>query len=285
MRRLPKPNLDVGAVYASCVQGVPNATAVTRFQAAAQDMEHLAGLYDSRAAVNELHLFAASKWGQPGQLTLGALTKGDLTSLYTDYMVTRNAPARLFYDRLLVAPLGKCPYCGFGHVSTLDHFLSKARYPGFAVLPTNLVPCCGDCNHGKGAGVLTANNQIPHPYYEAPAIETDTWLFASIEETTPARAQYSVLIPSGWSAALALRVQNYFRDLDLAARFAVEAASEIVSLSDLLAPLTNAELIRQKLQQDADIERARRTNTWKAALYEALASSAWYCEGGWRVPC
>lgn len=284
MRRLPKPNLDVGAVYASCVQGVPNPTAVTRFQAAAPDMEHLAGLYDSRAAVNELHLFAASEWGQPGQLALGALTKGDLTSLYTYCMVTRNAPARPFYDRLLIAPLGKCPYCGFGHVSTLDHFLSKARYPGFAVLPTNLVPCCGDCNHGKGAGVLTANNQIPHPYYEAPAIETDTWLFASIEETTPARAQYSVLIPSGWSAALALRVQNYFHDLDLAARFAVEAASEIVSLSDLLAPLANAELIRQKLQQDADIERARRTNTWKAALYEALASSAWYCEGGWRVP-
>jgi hypothetical protein len=284
MRRLPKPNLDVGAVYASCVQGVTDATAVTRFQAAAHDMEHLAGLYDSRAAANELHLFAASEWGQPGQLVVGALTKSDLTSLYTDYMVTRNAPARPFYDRLLIAPLGKCPYCGFGHVSTVDHYLSKARYPGFAVLPTNLVPCCGDCNHGKGAGVSTANNQIPHPYYEAPAIETDTWLFASIEETTPARAQYSVLIPPGWPAALALRVQNYFRDLELAARFAVEAASEIVSLSDLLVPLTNAELIRQKLQQDADIERARRTNTWKAALYEALASSAWYCEGGWRVP-
>jgi len=64
MRRLPKPNLDVGAVYASCVQGVTDATAVTRFQAAAQDMEHLAGLYDSRAAANELHLFAASEWMQ-----------------------------------------------------------------------------------------------------------------------------------------------------------------------------------------------------------------------------
>lgn len=285
MRKLPKPNLDAGSVYASCVQGVTNATAAKRFQAAAQDMEHLAGLYDSRAAAKELHLFAASEWGRPGQIAVGALTKGDLTSLYTDYMVMRNAPARPFYDRLLlVAPLGKCPYCGFGQVSTLDHFLSKARYPGFAVLPTNLVPCCGDCNQGKGASVLTANNQIPHPYYEDQAIETDTWLFASIEETTPARAQYSVMIPNGWPAALALRVQNYFRDLELAARFAVEAASEIVSLSDLLAPLANAELIRQKLQQDAGIERARRANTWKAALYEALASSAWYCEGGWRVP-
>ncbi len=283
MRRLPKPNLAVGAVYASCVQGVIDAAAVTRFQAAAQDMEHLAGLYDSRAAANELYQFAASEWGQPGQVAVGALTKGDLTSLYTDYMVKRNMPARPLYDRLLIAPLGKCPYCGFGHVSTLDHFLSKARYPGFAVLPTNLVPCCGDCNHGKGAGVLTADNQIPHPYYEAPAIETDAWLFASIEETTPARAQYSVVIPAGWPAALALRVQNYFRDLELASRFAVEAASEIVSLSDLLAPLANAELVRQRLQQDADIERARRTNTWKAALYEALACSVWYCGGGWRV--
>lgn len=68
-----------------------------------------------------------------------------------------------------------------------------------------------------------------------------------------------------------------------ASSFAVEAASEIVSLSDLLVPLENAELVRQRLQQDAGIERARHTNTWKAALYEALASSAWYCGGGWRV--
>lgn len=282
MRRLPKPDLDVGAVYASCVQGVVDAAAVTRFQAAAEDMAHLAELYDSRAAANELHLFAASEWGQPGQLAVGALTKGDLTGLYTDYMVKYNVPARSLYDRLLIAPLGKCPYCGFGHVSTLDHFLSKARYPGFSVLPINLVPCCGDCNHGKGAGVLTADNQIPHPYYEAPEIETEAWLFASIEETAPARAKYSVVIPAGWPAALASRVQNYFRDLKLASRFAVEAASEIISLSDLLAPLVNAALIRQRLQQDADIERARRANTWKAALYEALAGSAWYCAGGWR---
>jgi hypothetical protein len=283
MRRLPKPNLDVSAVYASCVQGVIDAAAATRFHAAAPNMEHLAGLYDSRAAANGLNQFVASKWGQPGQVVVGALTKDDLTTLYTDYMAKRNVPARPFYDKLLITPLGKCPYCGFGHVSTLDHFLPKARYPEFAVLPTNLVPCCGDCNHGKGAGVLTADNLIPHPYYETPAIEADTWLFARIKETTPACAQYFVVIPASWPAALALRVQNYFRDLELASRFAVEAASEIVSLSDLLVPLENAELVRQRLQQDAGIERARRTNTWKAALYEALAGSAWYCGGGWRV--
>lgn len=283
MKRLSKPNLDVEVVYATCVRGISDEIAVTRFNAAAHDIALLAGRYDSLASTNSLHLFPANERGQSDQVAVGGLTKGDLISLYNDRMVRRSAPARQLYDQLLIAPLGKCPYCGFGHVSTLDHFLSKAHYPGFAVLPTNLVPCCGDCNGGKVAAVLTAKNQIPHPYYEIPAIETDAWLFARIEESTPARAQYSVVIPTSWSNELASRVQNYFRDLKLASRFAVEAASEIVALSDLLAPLDSAELVRERLHQDAVIERKNRTNTWKAALYEALADSAWYCEGGWRV--
>jgi 5-methylcytosine-specific restriction endonuclease McrA len=283
MKRLTKPDLDSGEVYASCVGAVTDGAAVARFQAAAQAMLQLAQQYDIRAAANQLHLFQATDWGQDAQVVVGAVTKGELIDLYTDKMSRRNRPARTYYDQLmLLAPLGKCPYCGFGHVATLDHFVSKARYPAFSVLPLNLIPSCSDCNKGKGVGVLDANNHVPHPYYEGPTVEANTWLYASVVQTSPANVTYFTETPNWWPDSLATRVKNHFRDFRLAARFAVEAASEMISLSDYLAQLGSANLIETHLRQVASVERTIRRNSWKAALYEALADSAWYREGGWR---
>lgn len=283
MKRLAKPALDAGEVHAICVGGVTDQAVAARHQMASAEILRLSQLYDNRATVNQLHLFQAAEWGQNNQLVVGAVTKGDMTDLYTSQMVKRKMPARSYYDRLMLcAPLGKCPYCGFGQVSTLDHFLSKARYPSFSVLPFNLVPSCSDCNLGKGSGVIDANNQIPHPYYEVELIESEEWLFATVVETTPASVRYFARPPQTWPRDLAVRVENYFSELDLATRFAVEAASEMLSISDYLAQLPTYEMIGTHLQQMARVERQRSKNAWRAALYAALADSNWYLEDGWR---
>lgn len=285
MRRLSKPELDPGEVYASCVSGVPAADLAARFNAAAADVLALANLYEGRASTNELHLFPPSPWGDGAALALGELTKDELTALYTNHMAKRDQPGRPCYDLIMsTAPLGKCPFCGFGQVSTLDHFLSKARYPSFSVLPINLIPACTDCNKGKGAGVLDAQNQIPHPYFEGSRIETDAWLYASVRETSPATAAFSATPPDNWPTDLSRRVVNYFRDLNLATRFSIEAASELASLSDILGQLETRQRMGDYLSLMASTERFHRKNTWKAALYEALAGSAWYREGGYRRP-
>jgi hypothetical protein len=282
MRRLKKPDLLAGDVYTSCISEIEAAPVMARFKLITAAVLELAQQYEVRAAMNELYTFPASQWGNVTQVVIGTVTKGELVGLYSDFLAKRGRLARSYYDRLmLLAPLGKCPYCGFGHVSTLDHFLSKARYPSFSVLPFNLVPSCADCNLGKGAPELNAGNQIPHPYYEVNSIEIDAWLFASVEPTIPVSVTYRVNTPGWWPVDLAARVENYFRDLKLAPRFSVEAASEMISLSDYLAQFP-AHLIKTHLQNIAEIERAKRKNSWKAALYEALAASHWYCEGGWR---
>ena len=285
MRRLSKPDIDPGEVYASCVSGVTAADLATRFNAATGEVLALANLYDGRANTSELLLFPSSPWGNGAALVLGELTKDELTALYTNHMAKRDQPGRPYYDQImLLAPLGKCPFCGFGQVSTLDHFLSKARYPSFSVLPINLIPACTDCNKGKGAGVLDGQNQIPHPYFEGSRIETDVWLYASVHETSPATAAFSAIPPDNWPADLARRVVNYVRDLNLTTRFAIEAASELASLSDILSRFETSQLIGEYLSLIAQTERLHRKNSWKAALYEALSGSAWYREGGYRRP-
>ena len=40
----------------------------------------------------------------------------------------------------------KCPFCGIGTVSTLDHYLPKSKYPALAITPKNMIPACRDCN-------------------------------------------------------------------------------------------------------------------------------------------
>lgn len=278
-----KPDIDPGEIYASCVSEVPAADLAARFTAVTADVLALAKLYDDRANTNELQLFPSRPWGGGEALVLGELTKDELTALYTNHMAKRDQPGRSYYDQIMsLAPLGKCPFCGFGQVTTLDHFLSKSRYPSFSVLPINLIPACTDCNKGKGAGVLDAHNQIPHPYFEGSRIETDAWLYASVRETSPATAEFSATPPDNWSADLARRVVNYVRDLNLTTRFAIEAASELASLSDILSRLEASHQIGEYLGLIAQMERLHRKNSWKAALYEALSGSAWYREGGYR---
>ena len=67
-------------------------------------------------------------------------------------------------------------------------------------------------------------------------------------------------------------------------RFAIEAASEMATLSDSLGWLGTSERISEHLSMTAHLERLHRTNTWKAALYEALSQSAWYQGGGYQRP-
>jgi hypothetical protein len=69
----------------------------------------------------------------------GSVRKKDMKQLYTQQMV-QNKKGRKIYDKLMnIAPLSRCPFCGIGIVSTLDHYLPKAKFPIFSVLTYNLI--------------------------------------------------------------------------------------------------------------------------------------------------
>lgn len=285
MKRLPPPKLDPGKVYETCWSEIQDANLVAQFVDAIDNLLALAEEYQQRTAANELHYYPTCEWGKNEQVVLDSLTKAQLIDLYSKYMVPASRPARAFYDQLInTAPLGKCPLCGFGQVTTLDHFMSKAYYPYFSVLPINLVPVCGDCNKKKASSKLEAHTQASHPYFEEAEVETEKWLYACVAETLPATATFSVVCPPHWSENLCGRVRNHFQDLRLASRFAIEAASEMAALSDFLGVLGTSARIGEHLALVAQSERMHRTNSWRAALYEGLSQSAWYQEGGYRRP-
>lgn len=280
MRRLPPPELDPTEVYNACAADVPGGQLAGAYAAASAAMVASADQYRLQAVNSSLNALPASNWGHDDQIVIGNLTKGALTTLYDKGML-KGANGRTYYDKILTSvPLGKCPYCRYGHAETLDHFLSKAYYPSYSILPNNLVPACMRCNKGKGSGVITAANEMSHPYFEVLQIEQDIWLLAEVTKTNPVTAKYSVVAPDHWPVDLAQRVRNYFSEFDLAVRYAVEAASELVSMSAYLRLIPSLDVRREHLQRVALGELGISRNSWKTSLYAALAASDWYSEIG-----
>lgn len=276
MRRLPRPGLDFTEVYLACVNGSIDAVHTQMYTRALVEVCANANLYSEQGMRHSLFVFVPSEWGHDEQISIGQLTKGGLNTLYSEGMV-RSPQGRRYYDQLLAtARLGKCSYCQFGHAETLDHFLPKARYPSFAVVPDNLVPACMRCNKGKGSSIVTQENESSHPYFEDARIENDVWLRAEVNRTNPVTLTFSVDCPQNWPDSLVRRVSNYFNDFDLGKRYSVEAASELVSISAYLSDLPSGALRMEHLNRVAVQERGLSPNSWKSALYSTLARSDWY---------
>ena len=283
MKRLAKPLIDFGSIYDACANEICDSAFAGKVTAARAAVLTEFAKYDSYAETHSLYSFTCGAHGEKHQMVLGGLTKSEFLKLYNDHLRNSTKPPRKYYDKLRAgAELGQCPLCGFGQVSTLDHFLPKSLYPAFSILPLNLVPACKDCNKEKVAAALTNLNQVLHPYFEDATVEADTWLFAEIVQTAPPTVRYYAQTPVPWGADLKQRVNNHFNEFRLAHRFAVEAANALPVLAYHLEGLPDLCSRTAHLLQAAHSEQRIRRNSWKAALYSALASSSWYVGGGFR---
>jgi hypothetical protein len=283
MKQLHKPDLSAMDVFDCCVAGIKERVVAEKFSAARATVDDHFREYNARAIAHALDTFMACDWGKKEQIIVGALSKGELVDLYVSQMVSKDGVGRKYYDQLLMlAPLGICPFCGFGHASTLDHFMSKSRFPVFSVLALNLIPACKDCNTGRVASSSGSNGQMMHPYFEDESVYSDAWLFAEVLPTTPATLRYYADPPATWSTDLRNRALRFFGELNLAVRFSVQAAAELVEISELMAYLNSFDDRKAHLERMARLERTHRTNSWKAPMYEALAESDWYLASGHR---
>jgi 5-methylcytosine-specific restriction endonuclease McrA len=221
------------------------------------------------------------------EIVVGSVTKSELKKTYSDHMVGASKPARHIYDLLLAnAPRRKCPLCGFGHATTLDHYLPKSKFPLLSVIPWNLVPACKDCNTGKNSAIATSEyEQTLHPYFEQRAVIDEQWLHARVIPGTPPVLEFYVAPPQHWSRVNKARVESHFQNYKLATRFSIEASNELASLKDIFSLLWDdlgIDGIQLHLQGTAQGKYCQHANSWDTAMYQALAASSWYLRGGFR---
>lgn len=284
MRFIVAPINDPSIVFQTCINSISDLNLQTRLQLVTPAIVAAASDYEQKANTKQWYLIAPNSC-KNDELALGAVTKDELKSVYTSHMVRRKKPAREIYDLLLSqAPLGKCPSCGFGHASTLDHYLPKTLYPQLSTLPINLIPACKDCNTGKRAVIATtAETQTLHPYFDHQFFVNEQWLFAEVMQTSPVTIRFFVRAPVHWDDISKSRVYAHFEDFGLASRYSVESSNELASLRDSLQfyqGWLGSEGVKLSLLNEAQSYLNQHKNSWQTAIYQALSESDWYCEGG-----
>lgn len=287
MRAMIKPNFNVQSVFEVCVNSVSDEDQKNRLCAIADIVVAAAANYDDKASNSKLFQIPADNCKKE-KVVAGLVTNKELSNLYSSHMVGKNKPARRVYDALLAAaPNGLCPSCGFGHAFTLDHYLPKGKFPLLSVVPYNLVPACRDCNTGKNSDSAdTAGEQVLHAYYDHQVLVDEQWLFAIVEETSPVTIRFYVAPPENWSDIAKHRVVAHFSNFNLSLRFSIEAANELSSLNPLLSNYVSANgynAVKEFLEAQARELMGRYKNSWRTAMYQALASNVWYCDGGYRL--
>lgn len=287
MKKLDLPRFEPLAIYDVCVSEMsePLENRYLKNRAVVKQATVDFGIATDTASWFSLPRAA---FGKCDQVIGGDLTKKELTDIYSKYFVGSKAEARKIYDEILVSALGKCPYCGgIGNPKTLDHYLPKSRFPLFSVLPSNLVPCCRDCNTGKSSSFSgTMDEQAIHPYLDKDLFFSEKWIFAQIERTDPISAKFFANPPEDWNEVDKSRVRQHFKDYDLAGRYSEQVSSalsiEIAKRSSSLKrlPVEDFRLSLLDVANCSDLP----VNGWWRSLYFSLAKTNWFCEADFSVP-
>lgn len=211
------------------------------------------------------------------------VTKDEMESLYTQNLVSSPNSGdigRDVYDYLKSLALDKmCPYCSSTKAKTLDHYLPKAKFPTFAVIPVNLVPCCRDCNSEKDSSFSNAAEEMfIHPYYED--VNNFIWLEAIVEENVwPISFQYYVKITNGQNYIFSKRIAHQHELLDLNSTFSDKANRlfryRLKSIVDNYIS-GDIEAVKSFLLESEQSCRNAELNSWEACMYNALFNSHWF---------
>lgn len=288
MRKLDVPTSDALAVYDLCVEAISDATLRQTYVTNRVHVAPAVADFDAASRTASWVNLPRVPNGNPGVVIAGTLTKKQLMDLYSTYMVGASGTSRKVYDDILVAAGGLCPFCGgLGHVHTLDHYLPKSNFPVYSVLPANLVPCCRDCNTGKGAAFgHHAHDQTLHPYLDDDKYFDERWVTATVSQTDPILVTFACSPPVGWTDVEKSRSRKHFESYALGYRFSVQAGAELSRLLDLrrnslrrLSPVSFRDYLADYAQSGSfDL------NGWSRTMYTALAETPWFCEADFGHP-
>ncbi len=215
---------------------------------------------------------------------IGAGLAKDVSWSYGAHFRAESGGGRQIYNSIK-ARSEFCPICRFRPVSQLDHYLPRESYPALAIMPSNLVPSCSDCNGTKKVYVPTSSSDsFFHPYFDS--LEGIPWLSCSVAERPGGPVRFCVDLRNFPDPDHASRVDNHFRVLGLPELYAAKASTHRVSMSaqlDDLSAVGGADAVARHLRASGSSWRKGGEEPWIAAALLAWADSAWFCSGGWRL--
>jgi len=275
MIHLPLPTARIADVYPNCAKRTKdtqlrNSLALEEPRVFARSAD-----YERLAPILSLYRLA--------QETAIHVTEEELGNLYERVLV-KGGERQTYLAIRSSSPFSRCPLCAQRDVQTLDHYLPRASFPEFAVLPINLVPSCFECNHAKHEDVPgTAGELTFHPYY-------DDWsehslIQARIGFDDSVFAEFSVNVEA-LPDNVAERAMNHFSKLDLGTLYSAHASLELVQRKSnftLIFDSSGPEVLRAEILRESVSRRRPFSNAWQPALYQALGESDEFINGGFRA--
>jgi hypothetical protein len=225
-----------------------------------------------------------------GELDEAPLTDPQKEAMRHAFTVETQPMTALRGDLLKRVIVARCPFCGIGESSTLDHYLPKEQYPEFSIFPKNLVPSCAVCNTRKRDHILDEGTNVRmflHPCYDSiPNTE-----FLTVRTRIEADAlilSYRLFRPAGMPPKTFQHLQSHFTQLDLADRYRrmglEHLGGQYPALRRAYGSGEDAERVAAKLIEVAgDFEEVSGPNYWLAKLYRALGNDDAFCDGGFEA--
>ena len=221
MKRLDLPICSPSDLFDFCIEEVVDSALSDRLVAEKHLVLDKYEEYEAHSRTQTWCMLERAAHGEPDQVIVGSLKKGELIDLYSTRMVSSKGNARKEYDQIKLIARDECPYCGGcgeivvdDGIGSLDHFLPKSWFPVFSVLPSNLVPACTTCNNGMGSRFPTdAFDQPLHPYYDAAHFFDEKWTTAKVVEQNPPTVNFDVNPPDAWSEQDKNRVLKHFENV------------------------------------------------------------------------
>lgn len=277
MRKVKKPRICSKTLFESCATRIRNTFHRQCLLSHSSEVVDLGEEYEKAAErfrlcfINVCDVF----WDVPSNTW---------NNLYRNHMAKLGGVAREQYDEIRLAPVANtCPFCSVRPVQTVDHFLPKSRFPQYSVMPANLVGCCQGCNADKDdSGPDSPEMQLFHPYFDS---MDGRWLVAEVKEECPPAATFYVSQVSGRDQAVTARLKHQFKILKLGSLYSANAANELSSIEFQIRRLHEGPGGEKKVRDYLSDAKQSASDAaypveWKVALYEALAESTWYCNGG-----
>lgn len=271
MRHLQKPRLPIESILKDCATSYRQGTRdgiKDKLHASIDVICAESRIYDVEAERQNWSAFC------PHTMVNGILSKDDMCDVYDSKFVKTEKIKNKYYDHLMsLATSGKCPICGIGQVSTLDHYLAKTIYPIYAVTPCNLVPVCKDCNFSKHDSSLDPMCAPLHVYYDE--VDFVVWLKTSlIKSAGGIVAEFSVSDSlQEHDPGLFRRLKKHMELYELNKAYAIQATTEIAE--NILfwrekLEIWGREVFKEYLSEVLASKEAYQRNTWNTALLRAL---------------
>jgi len=115
-----------------------------------------------------------------------------------------------------------CPMCGTTLPSTFDHYLPASKFPEFAVLGANLIPCCSLCNSRKDDDWLNPSGDRQYICAYLDEIPDEDFLVVTLhhsKDLDAVGAVFSYNKPNHLANPQWALLDSHFRKLKLIERF------------------------------------------------------------------